>query len=160
MDNVYLVKLIFITAANNVSQTLLVMFAKLDILKQITVLVVIQDITFPLIPHLLALYVLLMLISIVNNAQAHRNARSARLDGQAIHVLNVIQAIAVQELAQLAFLAIILRPHTVDHAHLFMINASPAQFQQPVLLVRLVMMLPKIAEFAQQVTIQILTQEL
>lgn len=40
-----------------------------------------------------------------------------------------------------------------------MLNASPAQFQQHVLLVRLVMMLPKIAEFAQQVTFQILTQE-
>lgn len=65
----------------------------------------------------------------------------------------------MQELAQLAFLAIILRPHTVDHAHLFMINASPAQFQQPVLLVQLDIMLPKIVEFAQQVTIQILTRE-
>lgn len=68
MDNVYLVKLIFITVANNVPRALLVMFAKLDILKQITVLVVMRDIMFPLIPHLLALYVLLMLISIVNNA--------------------------------------------------------------------------------------------
>ena len=69
MDNVYLVKLIFITAANNVPQTLLVMFAKLDILKQITVQAVILDIMFPLIPHLLALYVLLMLISIVRTTE-------------------------------------------------------------------------------------------
>lgn len=65
----------------------------------------------------------------------------------------------MQELAQLAFLAIILRHHIVDHAHLFMLNASPAQFQQLVLLVQLDIMLPKIVEFAQQVTIQILTRE-
>lgn len=64
------------------------------------------------------------------------------------------------ELVQLAFLAIFQKHHTVDHAPIFMLNASPALFQRLALLVRLDMMLTITAESAQQVTIQILIQEL
>ena len=112
-----------------------------------------------LIHHLLVLFVLLMLIAIVLNVQVHLSALFARLDGQAIRVLDAIQAIVEQEHVQLAFLVIILCHHTVDHAHLSMLSVSPAQFQQHALLVPQDMMLPKIVGCAQQVTIQILTQE-
>lgn len=146
--------------AYNALQAQLAMFARLDTQRLITVLLVIQDIMLQLILHLLVLYVLPMLISIVCNVQAHLNALLALLDGQVAYAMDVLQVIVELELVQLAFQAIFQKHHTVDHAPIFMLNASPALFQLLALLVRLDMMLTITAESAQQVTIQILIQEL
>ncbi len=100
-----------------------------------------------------------MSISIAYNAQAHLNVLFVQSDGQAAHAMHVIQAIVELELAQLAFLAIILTLHTVDRVLLFMINVSHVPFQLLVLHVQLDMTSRRIVESAQQVTTQILTQE-
>ena len=84
--------------------------------------------------------------------------QSVLLDGQEVHVLNVILDIAGM-LAKYVFLVIILTVHFAYLAHLFMLNASHALFQPLVHLAPSAMMLLRIVELAQLDTIQIQIQE-